>query len=189
MKSKKSITAITITRVALSTAIICILGPLSFTIPISPVPISLGILGVFFAVYVNGWLWGTVSCVLYLLLGLVGVPVFTGFTGGFVKLFGPTGGYLIGYIFLSLIAGFFISKFEKKIPLHILGMVLGTICCYALGTAWLAISLKMSFAAALMAGVVPFILADAIKMAVAVAVGIPVRSAIRKMSEGSESAR
>ena len=187
MKNKTRITTITITKVALSTAIICILGPLSFSIPISPVPISLGILGIFFAVYVNGWLWGTVSCVLYLLLGFVGVPVFTGFTGGITKLLGPTGGYMIGYIFLSLIAGFFISKFENKIPLHILGMVLGTICCYALGTVWLAISLKMSFGAALVAGVIPFIPADAVKMAIAVAIGIPVRKAIKKMSTGSES--
>ena len=96
---------------------------------------------------------------------------------------------MIGYIFLSLVAGFFISKFEKNIPLHILGMVLGTACCYALGTAWLAISYKMSFGAALMAGVVPFILADAIKMAVAVAVGIPVRSTVRKMSVNTDSAQ
>ena len=189
MNQKTKIKTITITKVALSTAIICILGPLSLSIPISPVPISLGILGIFFAVYVNGWLWGTVSCILYLLLGFVGVPVFTGFSAGAGKLLGPTGGYMIGYIFLSLVAGFFISKFEKNIPLHILGMVLGTACCYALGTAWLAISYKMSFGAALMAGVVPFILADAIKMAVAVAVGIPVRSAVRKMSVNTDSAQ
>ena len=182
MNHKTKIKTITITKVALSTAIICILGPLSIVLPISPVPISLGILGIFFAVYVNGWLWGTVSCLLYLLLGFVGVPVFTGFTAGVGKLLGPTGGYMIGYIFLSLIAGFFISKFEKKIPFHILGMVLGTLCCYALGTVWLAISLKMSFVATLMAGVVPFILADAVKMAIAIAVGIPVRNAIGKMS-------
>ena len=182
MNKNTKIKTITITKVALSTAIICILGPLSIVLPISPVPISLGILGIFFAVYVNGWLWGTVSCLLYLLLGFVGVPVFTGFTAGVGKLLGPTGGYMIGYIFLSLIAGLFISKFEKKIPLHILGMVLGTLSCYALGTAWLAISLKMSFAAAFMAGVVPFILADAVKMAIAIAVGIPVRNAIGKMS-------
>ncbi|MBP5530322.1 MAG: biotin transporter BioY [Lachnospiraceae bacterium] len=186
MKSRTRITTITITKVALSTAIICILGPLSFTIPISPVPVSLGILGIFFAVYVNGWLWGTVSCLLYLLLGFVGVPVFTGFSAGVAKLLGPTGGYMIGYIFLSLIAGFFITKFEKKIPLHILGMVLGTACCYALGTAWLAISLKMSFTAALMVGVVPFIPADAVKMAVAVAVGIPVRRAVKRMSADTD---
>ena len=186
MKSKTRITTITITKVALSTAIICKLGPLSFSIPISPVPISLGILGIFFAVYVNGWLWGTVSCLLYLLIGFVGVPVFSGFSAGAVKLLGPTGGYMIGYIFLALIAGFFIAKSEKNIPLHVLGMVLGTIACYALGTAWLAISLKMSFTAALMAGVVPFIPADAVKMAIAVAVGIPVRRAVKRMSLDSD---
>ena len=189
MNEKQKISAITITRVALSTAIICVLGPLSLTLPISPVPISLGILGIFFAVYVNGWLWGTVSCLLYLLIGFVGVPVFAGFTSGAAKLLGPTGGYMIGYIFLSLTAGFFIAKFEKKIPLHILGMVLGTAACYALGTAWLAISAGMTFKAALWAGVIPFIPADIVKMIIAVGVGIPVRNAVRKMSVNSSPAK
>jgi len=180
-KRNGRITAITITRVALATAVLCILGPISFTLPISPVPISLGILGVFFAVYVNGWLWGTVSCILYLLLGFVGVPVFSAYTGGVTKLFGPTGGYMIGYIFLALIAGFLISKFENKIPLHVLGMILGTLVCYALGTAWLAFSTQMGFTAALMAGVIPFIPADALKMVIAILVGIPVRKGIKKI--------
>ena len=188
MNRKAKITTITITKVALSTAIICVLGPLSIALPISPVPISLGILGIFFAVYVNGWLWGTVSCLLYLLIGFVGVPVFAGFTAGAGKLLGPTGGYMIGYIPLALIAGFFISGFEKKIPLHIVGMILGTMSCYALGTVWLSFSANMSFTAALLAGVIPFIPADAVKMAVAVAVGIPVRSAVRKMSLNSNVA-
>ena len=182
MSKQSKITAITITRVALSTAIICVLGPLSLSIPISPVPISLGILGIFFAVYVNGWLWGTLSCLLYILIGFVGVPVFAGFTAGAGKLLGPTGGYIVGYVLLSLIAGFFIEKFENKIPLHILGMILGTASCYALGTGWLAISAHMTFGAALMAGVVPFILADMTKMAIAVGVGIPVRKAVKKMT-------
>ena len=182
MKTKNKIATITITRVALSTAVICVLGPLAISLPISPVPISLGILGIFFAVYVNGWLWGTISCLLYLLIGFVGVPVFAGFTAGAGKLLGPTGGYMIGYIFLSLIAGFFIDKFEKKIPIHILGMILGVAACYFLGTGWLSISAGMSFKEALLAGVVPFIPADLVKMVVAVAVGIPVRRGIKKIS-------
>jgi len=175
------LTTLTITRVALATAVICVLGPLSINLPISPVPISLGILGIFLAVYVNGWLYGTLSCMLYILIGFVGVPVFAGFTSGLTKLAGPTGGYIIGYIPLALIAGFFISKFEKKIPLHILGMVLGTLSCYLLGTLWLMISLKLDFSAALMAGVIPYIPADAVKMAIAVGLGIPVRSGIKKI--------
>ena len=183
MNSKtQKISTITITRVALSTAVICVLGPLSVTLPISPVPVSLGILGIFFAVYVNGMLWGTVSTLMYILLGFVGVPVFAGFTSGAGKLLGPTGGYIVGYLFLSLIAGFFIDKFEKKIYLHVLGMILGTACLYAFGTGWLAILAHMSFKAALFAGVIPFIPADLIKIAVAISVGIPVRKGIKKIS-------
>ena len=180
-KNNAKLTTLTITRVALATAVICVLGPLSINLPISPVPISLGILGIFLAVYVNGWLYGTLSCLLYILIGFVGVPVFAGFTSGLTKLGGPTGGYIIGYLPLALIAGFFISKFEKKIPLHILGMVLGTLSCYLLGTLWLMISLKLDFSAALMAGVIPYIPADAVKMAIAVGLGIPVRSGIKKI--------
>ncbi|MCR4649445.1 MAG: biotin transporter BioY [Lachnospiraceae bacterium] len=187
MNNKAKITTITITRVALATAVICVLGPLALPLPISPVPISLGILGVFFSVYVNGWLWGSLSCILYLLIGLVGVPVFSGFSGGAGKLLGPTGGYMIGYILLALIAGFFIEKFEKQIPLHIVGMVLGTAACYLLGTIWLAISTKMNFQAALLAGVIPFIPADIVKMVIAILVGIPVRRGIKKISAIDES--
>ena len=182
MNNKSRITTINITRVALSAAILCILGPVSISLPFSPVPISLGILGIYFAVYVNGWLWGTVSVLVYLLAGFVGVPVFAGFTAGAGKLLGPTGGYIIGYLFISVIAGFFIEKFEKKIPLHVFGMLLGTAICYLLGTSWLSLSLKMTFGAALMAGVIPFIPADILKMAYAVSVGIPVRNGIKKIS-------
>ena len=185
-KKTGRIATITITRVALATAVICVLGPLSIYIPISPVPISLGILGIFFAAYVNGWLWGTASCILYILIGFAGVPVFAGFTAGAHKLLGPTGGYIIGYIPLALTAGLFIEKFGKKIPLHIVGMILGTAICYALGTAWLALSAGMSFNAALWAGVIPFIPADLVKMVIAVSVGIPVRIGIRKVS-GSQA--
>ena len=179
--NKSKLTVLTITRVALLAAVICVLGPLSIHIPISPVPISLGILGIFLAVYINGWLYGTLSVLIYLLIGFVGVPVFSDFTAGITKLAGPTGGYMLGYIPLALIAGFFIAKFENKIPMHVLGMILGTIVCYAFGTAWLAISLKMSLPAALMAGVVPYIPADIIKMVIAIGIGIPVRNAIRKI--------
>lgn len=182
MQKSTKLTILTITRVALSTAIICVLGPLSFPLPISPVPISLGILGIFLAVYVNGCLYGTLSCLLYILIGFAGLPVFAGFTSGLAKLGGPTGGYIIGYIPLALIAGFFIDRFEKKIPLHVLGMVLGTAVCYLLGTLWLAISLKMSFSAALMAGVIPYIPADIVKMILSVGLGIPVRAALKKMA-------
>ncbi len=91
----------TMTSTALMTAVTCILGPLA--IPIGPVPVSLTPLAVFLSVYILGTKRGTIAYLLYLLIGAVGVPVFSGFTGGLGKLAGPTGGYLIGFILMALI--------------------------------------------------------------------------------------
>ena len=83
--------------IALMAAVTCILGPLS--VPIGVVPISLTNFAIYLAIYVLGCRRGTISYIVYLLLGLVGLPVFSGFSSGVGKLFGPTGGYLIGFIF------------------------------------------------------------------------------------------
>ena len=95
----------TMALIGVMAAVTCILGPLSLAIPVSPVPISLGLLGVAFAVYMLGMKKGTLSVLIYLLLGLVGLPVFSGFSGGFAKLAGPTGGYLIGFLFMIPLTG------------------------------------------------------------------------------------
>ena len=90
---KRKITTQQMALVAIMTAITCILAP--FSLPIGPVPISLTNLVIYFSLYLLGWKLGTLSYVIYLLIGLVGVPVFSGFSAGPAKLFGPTGGYLI----------------------------------------------------------------------------------------------
>ena len=72
----------TLALIGVMTAFICIMGPLSIQIPISPVPISLGTLAIYFAVYVLGMKKGIVSCLVYLLIGFVGLPVFSGFSSG-----------------------------------------------------------------------------------------------------------
>ncbi|MCD8355419.1 MAG: biotin transporter BioY [Clostridia bacterium] len=159
--------------IALMAAVTCIMGPLS--IPIGIVPISLTNLAVYLAIYVLGCKRGTLSYIVYLLIGLVGVPVFSGFTGGVGKLFGPTGGYLIGFIFMALICGWFIDKFSCKLVPSFIGMVLGTIVCYAFGTGWLAYQASMSFYAALAAGVLPFIPGDLAKMVIAAVAGAQIR--------------
>lgn len=81
-------------------------SPLSIPIPISPVPITLTNLVLFISLYILSWKEALISYILYLLLGICGLPVFSGFSGGIGKLAGPTGGYLAGFIFLILIAGF-----------------------------------------------------------------------------------
>lgn len=160
----------TITLIAVMTAVIAIAAPFSIPIPISPVPISLTVLTGFMAAYLLGWKHGTIAYCIYLLLGLVGIPVFSGFTSGPAKLLGPTGGYLIGFIFMVIISGFFFEKFEGNILLGIAGMILGLLVTYAFGTAWLAVQAKMDLWSALMAGVIPYLPADAVKMAVVMVV-------------------
>ena len=167
----------TLTSIALMTAVTCILGPLA--IPIGPVPVSLTPLAVFLSVYILGTKKGTLATILYLLIGAVGVPVFSGFAGGLGKLAGPTGGYLIGFIFMALISGWFIFRFYDKVVIQFLGMLLGLAVLYAFGTAWLSISAGMSFGAALAAGVIPFIGFDIAKIIVAILLGRAVRKRLQ----------
>lgn len=170
----------TMALIALMAAVTCILGPLSLAIPISPVPISFTNLAVYFTIYVLGTKKGTISYLIYLLLGLVGLPVFSGFSGGAGKLFGPTGGYLIGFIFMALICGIFIEKWPAKLYLHFVGMILGTAVCYLFGTIWLAFQANMDFSAALAAGVIPFIPGDLVKIVIALLAGPVIRKQLKR---------
>ena len=117
-------------------AVTCILAPLS--IPIGPVPISFTNLAIYLSLYLLGWKKGTISYLIYLLLGLVGLPVFSGFTGGPSKLAGPTGGYIIGFIVMAVIAGLVIDNCRKP-WIQLIGMIVGTIVCYLFGTIWFCI--------------------------------------------------
>ncbi len=171
---------VNLTVIGLMTAVLCIMGPMSLVIPISPVPISLTNLAIYLAVILLGMKRGTVVTLVYLFIGLIGIPVFSAFTGGPGKLIGPTGGYLVGFIFLALIAGYAVDRFPGKISWTALGMVAGTIVLYGLGTAWLAYSAGMTFSQALFAGVVPFIPGDAVKIAIAIMIGFPVKKRLIK---------
>lgn len=171
MQKKSNVYQLSI--IGLMAAVICILGPLS--IPIGLVPISLQNLAIYFALYILGMKKGTLSYLIYMLIGFVGIPVFAGFTGGASKLLGPTGGYIIGFLFMALIAGYFIDKFYDKWYLCFTGMVLGTAVCYAFGTTWLAYQANMSAEAALAAGVIPFIPGDLIKILIATFLGPQIR--------------
>lgn len=171
---------INLTLIGLMAAVTCILGPLSIIIPISPVPISFTNLAIYFTVIILGGKKGTICYLVYLLIGFVGVPVFSGFTSGPAKLLGPTGGYLIGFIFMAMISGFFVDKFQGKIYMYVLGMVLGTIVTYALGTAWLAYQANMTFEQALFAGVIPYIIGDIVKIIIATILGSTIKKQVQR---------
>lgn len=168
------------TLIGLMTAVLCILAPIAIPLPISPIPVSLGNMAVCFAVAVLGFKSGTLSVLLYLLLGLTGLPVFSGFTGGIGKLLGPTGGYLIGYLFLALFFGFVVEHFRNRLSANIFGALSGMLILYLFGTLWLAFQLDSDFVSALWVGVIPYIPPDIIKTILAIILGTKLRKRLSK---------
>jgi len=166
-----------LTITALATAILCIMAPLS--IQIGPVPISLTNFVLYFTLYILGWKRTTVSYIIYLLIGAVGLPVFSGFTGGLAKVAGPTGGYLIGFIPMVILSGLVILHSRKR-SVHILAMIAATLVCYAFGTAWYCIQASVQVPVALGICVIPFLPFDLVKIAAAALIGPRVRKRIEK---------
>ena len=177
--SSQRISTKTMALIAVMTAVTCVLAPLS--IPIGPVPISLTNLAIYFGLYILGMKKETVSYMVYLLIGFVGVPVFSGFTGGAGKLLGPTGGYLIGFIPMAIVAGILIDKSGGKVLPSVIGMVAGTAVCYGLGTAWFCIQAHYEVMPALALCVIPFLPGDAVKIAIAAFFGPQIRRAIKRI--------
>ena len=91
--------------------------------------------------------------------------MFAGFSGGIGVLFGPTGGYIIGFIFTALIVGLMTEKLGKKLWVEIVSMILGLAVCYAFGTVWYMFQMKMGLVESILLCVVPYLIADALKIA------------------------
>ena len=163
---------------AIMATLMCILGPLS--IPIGPVPVTLTNFVIYLAIMLLGMKLSTLSFIVYLLLGTVGLPVFSGFSGGIAKLLGPTGGYLVGFILVALVGGFFFEKSKGQPVITGIGMFLGLVIAYVLGTAWFVFQMQVDVAHALTVCVWPFVPFDIIKIVVAVIIGKIVRKALRK---------
>ncbi len=169
-----------ISIVGLMTAILCLLGPWVIMLPFSPIPISLCTLGIYFGVIISGTKSGTLSTLLYLLLGFVGLPVFSGFMGGPSKLLGPTGGYLLGYILMALICGVSYAKFKNRLGLCLASMFAGTCVCYAFGTIWLAYQLSLPLTEAFLIGTLPYMPGDIAKLIFANTVGTKLQRTLKK---------
>lgn len=136
------------------------------------IPFTLQTFAIFLAVAVLGGRRGTLSVVVYVLLGAVGVPVFAGFTGGIGIIMNNTGGYIIGFIFSALAMWLIESLFGKKIWVQGISMVIGLLICYAFGTVWfMLVYMRNTGAVGLMTVlgwcVIPFIIPDAVKIVLA----------------------
>lgn len=153
---------------ALMTSLLCVLSPIA--IPVGVVPVSLSTLMLFLMLYLLPRRQAVVATGVYLFLGLIGLPVFSGYTGGVGKLIGPTGGYLLGYVPLVAVTGVFMARSEKRM-VHVLGMVAGESVLYVFGTVWFCYQAGVTPASALMVCVYPFLPLEAVKIALAVMLG------------------
>lgn len=137
-----------------------------------PVPFTLQTMGVFLAVGLLGGRLGSLAVGAYLLLGAVGLPVFSGFSGGIGRFAGVTGGYLIGFLLIPLVMWGAQTLFGKGPVVFVLSAVVGLAVCYAFGTAWFvlmyaATSGPIGVVSALWSCVIPFLIPDALKLALA----------------------
>ena len=154
---------------SLFTALIVIGGYISFPIPLSPVPI---VLSDFFAMLAGLFLgasWGVASVGLFLFLGALGLPVFSGGKAGLAVLFGPTGGFLFGFLVGALVIGLMSGKGKSSFIKDLAALIVGNIIIFGMGVPWLKLILKLTWGKALALGLLPFMPGIIIKIIVSLA--------------------
>lgn len=168
---------------ALMAAVICVCSMIS--VPIGEVSITIAVLGVLLTAVMLGWKRGFAATLVFILLGAVGLPVFSNMNGGIGVLAGPTGGYIYSYLIMALIAGFTADKTAKlsKKPLAVAlvfaACIVSVAVCYALGTIQFMAVMKRGFADTLAVCVLPFIPFDIIKSVIASFLGLKLRSMLK----------
>ncbi len=165
-------TARELTYVALFAALIAVGAFVS--VPVGTVPFTLQVLFVLLAGMVLGPKLGALSVAAYLVLGLI-APVYAGGTSGIGVLFGPTGGFLWGFVFAAALAGAIASPQPRRLWVVIVAGIAGVAPVYALGAVWLAVQMHITLGAAVSLGVVPFVWADVLK---AIGAGLIARSLV-----------
>ncbi|MBQ9299482.1 MAG: biotin transporter BioY [Clostridia bacterium] len=169
-KNKQAFQTLDLAYMAIGAVLIAVCSWIS--IPAN-VPFTLQTFAVFFVLSILGGRRGTISVLLYILLGAVGIPVFAGFSSGIGVLLGSTGGYIIGFILMGLAYRLIVRLPGKRLWVEIAAMLIGLILCYAMGTAWFMVVFSrqngaVSLATVLAWCVIPFIIPDLIKLALAI---------------------
>ena len=174
------------TMAAMLAAMLCVCGPL--TIPIGPIPVSLANFMIYLIGATVGPRLGIVSVLLYLLIGMAGLPVFSGFSGGLPKLLGPTGGFLMGdlpCVFLVGLGTGDAAGREAPAVRRILFLLAGAAVLYIMGTLWYMFLTKNSLWTSVSLCVLPFLPLDVLKMAAAYTISGFLRIKIRPWLTGS----
>ncbi len=161
-------------------ALICIFSPLS--LPAGAIPISLSTLAIYIVSSSVNKKYSVAAVAVYILIGAVGLPVFSSFTGGLQCITGYTGGYIVGYIPCALIIGILTDRFENSRIIYPLSMIAGTAVCYLCGTLWYMHRAECGLAEAFAICVIPFIPGDIIKIAAASFIGLTLKKRIKKFT-------
>ncbi|MGJ7921539.1 biotin transporter BioY [Neobacillus sp. LXY-4] len=159
---------------ALFAAIIGVLAQI--TIPLPLVPITGQTLAIGLAATILGSRLGTVSVLLYIFMGAAGVPVFAEMKAGISVLFGPTGGYIVGFIPAAFLIGWYLEKTSFRFTQAVIANSIGMIITLLFGTVWLKFAANLSWTAAFSGGFVPFVIVGFIKAALASWLGVLVRN-------------
>ncbi len=150
-------------------------------IPVGPIPVVLQNFFVLLAGLLLGKRWGTASVGIFLLAGILGLPVFAGGTGGIGRFAGPTGGYLVSYIPAAFVAGLAAgAQGKKRIVSEVAALVCASLLVYVIGVPWLKFMTGMGWDKAMAAGMIPFLPGDVFKIIAAV----PVAASLRPLIEG-----
>jgi biotin transport system substrate-specific component len=173
----------TMTRVALMVAVTAVAAQIAIPLPFSPIPFTLQVLAVILSGLLLGPLYGALAQAIYVLVGAVGVPVFSQFQGGLGVLIGPKGGYDIAFPIAAALAGLAANAAANAPRRQALlkGFVwgcAGLAVIYALGATWLAIVTNLPPAVALAQGVLPFVDFDLTKVGLATLVAVTAAPAI-----------
>jgi len=175
--SKHKFRALDVCFIAVFVAVIAALAQVTVPLPLG-VPLSLQSFAVALAGAVLGAKKGSIAVLVYLVLGAVGAPVFVGFGGGFHRIIGPWGGYLLSYPLFAFSAGFGADK-NRKFPLFF-GLLIGTALNLTMGTLQLAFVNSLSLRDAFLAGMLPFIAGDMLKLVAVFFITPPLRTVMQK---------
>ncbi len=163
---------------AITASILCIFAPIS--LPFGAIPISLATFAVCLISALIPYKQSVAAVIIYILLGAAGLPVFSGFIGGFQQIAGITGGFILGYIPCALITSVFIEKFANKKYTYPLSMAIGVSVCYIFGTVWYSLQTNTGLPASITVCVLPFIAGDIIKISAASVTGIILKKRLKK---------
>ncbi|NCO66039.1 MAG: BioY family transporter [Candidatus Aquicultor secundus] len=154
-------------KAALLAALAAVAAQIAIPLPFSPVPITLQVFVPLLAGAVLGPFYGTLSMIIYVLMGAIGLPVFAKGAAGLGVVIGPMGGYLLGFIAAAFIVGIIVTKIGNTTGKLIIAMSAGVLIIYTLGVVQLALISRLTPVQAILAGAVPFIIPDFIKAVIA----------------------